>query len=225
MVLRGCLTLSKDVILELDGVSKSYPTIGGEKILALDNVSIKFNSNKLNVIMGPTGSGKSTFLRIAGLLESPNSGSVFFDSEDCTNPPPQERLNLIRHEIGIVPPHPGLLPYLTILENVMLPMDKKNKGMAVAMLKNMGMRNVGSYPARVSVEEQQKASIARAVINSPQLLLVDEPTSFLSESGAIKVMEILNNLKNELTILTFTDNMGISRYSDAVFKLNHGVLE
>jgi ABC-type lipoprotein export system ATPase subunit len=93
------------------------------------------------------------------------------------------------------------------------------------MLKNLGVENMGSYPKQVSVEEQQKASIARAVINSPQLLLVDEPTSSLSESGAINIMELLKNLKNDFTILIFSDNMEISKYSDAVFRLNNGILE
>jgi putative ABC transport system ATP-binding protein len=224
MALRGCLILSKQ-ILELKGVSKSYSASGGGEILALDNIFMEFNSNSLNVGVGPAGSGKSTFLRIAGLLESPSSGSVIFDSEDRTDPTLRERLNLIRHEIGIVPPYPGLLPYLTILENVMLPMNKKKTDTAVEMLKNLGVENMGSYPKQVSVEEQQKASIARAVINSPQLLLVDEPTSSLSESGAINIMELLKNLKNDFTILIFSDNMEISKYSDAVFRLNNGILE
>lgn len=211
--------------MALNRISKKYSAEGGGEILALDNVSIKFNSNSLNAVIGPAGSGKSTFLRISGLLESPSSGSVIFDSEDCTNTTHRERLNLIRHEIGIVPPYPGLLPYLTILENVMLPMNEKNKRVAVDMLKNLEIDNMNSYPGQILVEEQQKASIARAVINSPQLLLVDEPTSSLSESGAVNIMELLKNLKNEFTILTFTDNMIISKYSDAVFKLNNGILE
>jgi len=225
MALRGCLTLSKDVILELKGVSKSYSASGGEKIVALDNVSVKFNSNRFHMVVGPAGSGKSTLLRIAGLLESSDSGSVFFDSEDYTNPTPQERLDLIRHQIGVVPPYPGLLPYLTILENLMLPMNKNKKNTAIKMLKNLGVENMGSYPNQVSVEEQQKASIARAVINGPQFLFVDEPTSSLSESGALNIMELLMNLKNEFTIITFTDNLEISKYSDEVFKLNNGILK
>lgn len=224
MVLRRCLTLSKH-ILELKSVSKSYPEAKDREILALDNISMKFNSKNLSMVVGPTGSGKSTLLRIAGLLESPSSGSVIFAGEDFTNPTPQKRLNMTRHETGFVPPYPSLLPYLTILENVMLPMIKKNKIKAVEMLQDMGVGSMGSYPNQISVEDQQKASIARALINSPQLLLVDEPTSLLSQSGSLNIMELLKNLKKDHTVLTFTDDMELFKYSDDVFKLNKGVLE
>ena len=223
MVLRKCLTLSKE-ILELKAVSKSYPAVKGREILVLDNISLKLNSNNLSMVVGPMGSGKSTLLRIAGLLESPSSGSVIFDNEDFTNPTPQERLNLVRHEMGFVPPYPSLLPYLTILENVMLPMIKSNKSMAVDILKEVGVESMGSYPEQISVEEQQKASIARALVNSPQLILVDDPTSSLSQSATINLMEILKNLKKDHTVLTFTDDTGLFKYSDVVYKLNKGVL-
>jgi putative ABC transport system ATP-binding protein len=224
MVLRRFLTLSKE-ILELKAVSYSYPAVRGEEILALDNISMKFISKNLSMVVGPKGSGKSTLLRIAGLLESPSSGSVIFANEDCTNPTPKERLNLIRHEMGFVPPYPSLLHYLNILENVMLPMIKKNKIMAVEMLKDLGVESMGSYPTQISVENQQKVSIARALINNPQLLLVDEPTSSLSQSGSVNIMELLKTLKKDHTVLTFTDDMEFFKYSDVVFKLNKGVLE
>jgi putative ABC transport system ATP-binding protein len=224
MVLRWCLTLSKE-ILELKSVSKSYPEAKDREILVLDNISLKFNSKNLSMVIGPIGSGKSTLLRIVGFLESPSSGSVIFANEDFTNPTPHERLNLIRHEMGFVPPYPSLLPYLTILENVMLPMITKNKSMAVEMLKDLGVESRESYPNQISVEEQQKVSIARALVNSPQLLLVDEPTSSLSQSGTKNLMELLKNLKKVHTVLTFTDDAKLLKYSDVVFKLNKGVLE
>lgn len=223
MVLRGCLTLSKE-ILELKAVNYSYPA-RDEEILALNNISMKLNSKDLSMVAGPTGSGKSTLLRIAGLLESPSSGSVIFDNEDLTNPTPSQRRNLIRHEMGFVPPYPSLLPYLTILENVRLPMIKNNKILAVEMLKDVGVENFDSYPKQISVEEQQKASIARALINNPQLLLVDEPTSSVSTSCTNNIMEILKNLKKDHTVLMFTDDTKLLKYSNLVFKLNKGVLE
>ncbi|WJI09210.1 ATP-binding cassette domain-containing protein [Methanobacterium sp. CWC-01] len=224
MVLRGYSILSNE-ILELKGVSKSYPTSGDDEILVLNHISLKLNSKSLYLVLGPQGSGKSTLLRIAGLLESPSSGTVIFAHKDLTNPEPDERLNFIRREVGFVPPYPSLLPYLTILENLMLPMIQKNKIRALKILKCLGVENVGSYPNQISVEEQQRASIARAMINSPQLLLVDEPTSSLSESGAINIMELLKDLKKECTIMVFTDNKKVIKYSDTIFKLNHGVLE
>jgi ABC-type lipoprotein export system ATPase subunit len=104
-------------------------------------------------------------------------------------------------------------------------MINKNKIMAVEMLKNLGIESIGSYPNQISVEDQQKASKARALINSPQLLLVDEPTASLSQSGSINIMELLKNLKNNHTVLTFTDDAELSKYSDKVFKLKKGVLE
>jgi len=142
-----------------------------------------------------------------------------------TEPESQERLNLIRNEIGFVPPYPSLLPYLTILENVMLPMVRKNKFKVLEILKSIGVENNGSYPHQISVEEQQRASIARAMVNDPHILLVDEPTSPLSETGANEIMHILRDLKKEYTIMIFTDDPLLSKYSDTVFKLHHGVLE
>lgn len=209
----------------MKAISYSYTEVRGGEILALDNISMKFNSKNLSMVIGPAGSGKSTLLRITGLLESPSSGSVIFANEDLTNPTQAERLNIIRHEMGFVPPYPSLLPYLTILENVMLPMIKKNKIMAIKMLKDMGLENMGSYPNQISVEDQQKASIARALINNPELILVDEPTSSLPQSGSNNIMKLLKKLKNDHTVLTFTDDMKLIKYSDAVFKLNKGVLE
>jgi putative ABC transport system ATP-binding protein len=224
MVLRRCLTLSKE-ILELKSVSKSYPNTKDRDILVLDSITMKIDSKNLSMVVGPMGSGKSTLLRIAGLLESPSLGSVTFAHENFTNPTPQERLSLIRNEMGFVPPYPSLLPYLTILENVMLPMIKNNKSVAVEMLKDLGVESMGLYPNQIPIEEEQKASIARALINNPQIILVDEPTSSLSQSGTIHIMEILKNLKNDHTVLMFTDDTGLFKYSDVCYKLNKGVLK
>lgn len=105
----------------------------------------------------------------------------------------------------------------------MLPMIKNNESMAVDMLNDMGL-DAGSYPSQISVEEQQKISILRAIINDPKLLLVDEPTSSLSQSGTINVMELLKNLKKDYTVLVFTDDMELFKYSDVGFNLNKGIL-
>lgn len=208
----------------LKNVSKSYTQANGSEIIVLDHVSLELKSEKLSLILGPNGSGKSTLLRIAGFLESPSSGSVFFNGEDFTNPTPFERMKMIRDEIGIVVPYPGLLPYLTILENVMLPMINKNKTMAKEMLSEMELESMESYPTQLSVEDQQRASIARALINEPQILLVDEPTACLSPSSSTKIMEILKILKRKHTILMFTDDMELLSYSDTSFNLKKGVL-
>ncbi|HNS25974.1 MAG TPA: ATP-binding cassette domain-containing protein [Methanobacteriaceae archaeon] len=224
MVLWGCSILFKEV-LKLKDVNKSYPSSAHEEILVLNQISLKLSSKGIYLILGPHGSGKSTLLRISGFLESPSSGSVAFAGRDLTEPESQERLNLIRNEIGFVPPYPSLLPYLTILENVMLPMVRKNKFKVLEILKSIGVENNGSYPHQISVEEQQRASIARAMVNDPHILLVDEPTSPLSETGANEIMHILRDLKKEYTIMIFTDDPLLSKYSDTVFKLHHGVLE
>jgi putative ABC transport system ATP-binding protein len=224
MVSRGFLILSKE-ILKLIRVNKSYISFNDEEILVLNHVSLELNYKTVGMVFGPKGSGKSTLLRIAGLLESPSSGTVLFTGKELTNPKPNERLNLIRNEVGFVPPHPSLLPYLTILENLMLPMIQKNKSKALEILKSLRVENVGSYPNQISAEEQQRVSIARAIVNNPQLLLFDEPTASLSSSGADEIMCLLQDLKKEFTIMVFTDDITLSEYSDKVFKLSHGVLE
>ena len=223
MIFRGFLTLSK-TILKLKEVSKTYLK-GNEEFQALNNITMDFKTKNLSVVVGHSGSGKSTLLRIAGLLESPSSGFVVFNDTDCTNPTPNERLYLIRNEIGIVPPQPNLLEYLTVLENVMLPMTQKEKLKAIDLLKQVGVEKITSYPDQVSLEQQQKVSIARAMINDPQLLLIDEPTTMLSKSSTKNVMELIESLTENLSVITFTDNIKLSKFSNKVYKLNNGVSE
>ncbi|MDI6644313.1 MAG: ATP-binding cassette domain-containing protein [Methanobacteriaceae archaeon] len=222
MVLRGFLILSKP-ILQLKEVNKTYIN-ENETIIALNNISIDFPSKKISMVVGPSGSGKSTLLRIAGLLEKCSSGSVIFDGKDQTNPDPQDRLYLIRNKIGFLPPYKNLFDYLTLLENVMLPMTIKDLELTMETLKKMGVKNINSYPEYVSLEDQQKAALARSIINKPQMILMDEPTSILSKSSSIKIMELIQSLKESYSIIIFTDNVQLTKYSDEVFKLNNGEL-
>lgn len=177
------------------------------------------------MVVGPSGSGKSTLLRISGLLENCSSGTVIFDGKDRTNLKPDERLFLIRNEIGFLPPYKNHLDYLTLLENIMLPMTKKNLKGAIEILKQAGVHSVDSYPNNLSLEEQQKAAVARSIINDPKMILIDEPTFQLSRKSSIKIMELIQSLKEKYSIIIFTDDIGLSKYSDEVFKLNKGELE
>lgn len=222
MVSRGFLILSKP-ILQLKEVTKTYIN-ENEEITALNNISIDFARKKISMVVGPSGSGKSTLLRIAGLLEKCSSGRIIFDGKDQTNPEKSDRLYLIRNEIGFLPPYKNLFDYLTLLENVMLPMTWKDIELTIRTLKKVGVEHIDSYPGNVSLEEQQKAAIARSIINDPQLLLIDEPTFQLSRSSSIKIMELIQSLKDEYSIIIFTDNNQLTNYADEVFKLNNGEL-
>jgi len=204
-------------------VSKTYLN-KDEEIIALNNISIEFPVKKISMVVGPSGSGKSTLLRISGLLENCSSGTVIFDGKDRTNLKPDERLFLIRNEIGFLPPYKNHLDYLTLLENIMLPMTKKNLKGAMEILKQAGVQSVDSYPNNVSLEEQQKAAVARSIINNPKMILIDEPTFQLSRKSSIKIMELIQSLKEKYSIIIFTDDIGLSKYSDEVFKLKKGEL-
>lgn len=204
-------------------MSKTYLN-KDEEIIALNNISIEFPVKKISMVVGPSGSGKSTLLRISGLLENCSSGTVIFDGKDRTNLKPDERLFLIRNEIGFLPPYKNHLDYLTLLENIMLPMTKKNLKGAMEILKQAGVQSVDSYPNNVSLEEQQKAAVARSIINNPKMILIDEPTFQLSRKSSIKIMELIQSLKEKYSIIIFTDDIGLSKYSDEVFKLKKGEL-
>ncbi|MGC9517673.1 MAG: ATP-binding cassette domain-containing protein [Methanomicrobiales archaeon] len=198
---------------------------GDGKIIALHKISAEFIKKELSLVVGPSGSGKSTLMRIIGLLESPSSGTLIFNGTDIKNIPEEKRLYFIRNEIGFVPPYPNLLDYLTLLENVMLPMNVKDQTLAIETLKKLGVDDIHSYPQELSTEFQLIASIARAIINKPKLILIDEPTFKLSKSSSANVMELIKSLKQKFSIITFTDDINLSKYSDTDFNLNNGILE
>jgi len=224
MMCLWCSGMNKETVLELNEVSKTYLQKSNELVHVLRGISFNVVSGTLTIIVGPSGSGKSSLLRIVGMLESPSEGSVIFKSINNENMTLSKRNSILRNDIGFVAPYPNLLPYLTALENVMLPMINQNSQKAKEILKSTGVININKFPAELYLEEQQRVGIARAMINDPSLILVDEPTAELNKQATHNIMELLESLKDKFTIIVFSDDIILSKYADKVFKLKDGIL-
>ena len=211
-------------VLEFNEVWKTYK-MGSEDIQALRGVSLAVNSGSFIAIMGPSGSGKSTLLHLAGILDTPSKGTVLLNGKNIKEYTQDEQANLRRANIGFVFQRFNLMPQLTALENVMLPMISQDSGKAKKLLDKVGLSDkYDRYHTQLSGGEQQRVSIARALANDPSLLLADEPTGELDTENAMLIMELLQELnQNEgLTIVGVTHNPLSAKYADEVIRMQDG---
>ena len=187
-------------------------------IKALDGVTVDIEKGDVAVVIGPSGGGKSTFLRSLNLLETPTSGSIIFDGEDITGK--KVDLPLHRQKMGMVFQHFNLFPHKTILENLTLaPMKVKHiseaeaKAKAMALLERVGLADrAGAYPAQLSGGQKQRVAIVRALCMEPEVMLFDEPTSALDPEMVGEVLEVMRELAQDgMTMVVVTHEMGFAR--------------
>ncbi len=187
-------------------------------IKALDGVTVDIEKGDVAVVIGPSGGGKSTFLRSLNLLETPTSGSIIFDGEDITGK--KVDLPLHRQKMGMVFQHFNLFPHKTILENMTLaPMKVKHiseaeaKAKAMALLERVGLADrAGAYPAQLSGGQKQRVAIVRALCMEPEVMLFDEPTSALDPEMVGEVLEVMKELAQDgMTMVVVTHEMGFAR--------------
>ena len=187
-------------------------------IKALDGVTVDIEKGDVAVVIGPSGGGKSTFLRSLNLLETPTSGSIIFDGEDITGE--KVDLPLHRQKMGMVFQHFNLFPHKTILENLTLaPMKGKHiseaeaKAKAMALLERVGLADrAGAYPAQLSGGQKQRVAIVRALCMEPEVMLFDEPTSALDPEMVGEVLEVMKELARDgMTMVVVTHEMGFAR--------------
>ena len=212
-----------DVILEFHEVWKTYGATK-PKLIALSGINLKLKKNSLNLILGPSGSGKTTILNLASLLDTPTNGKITIDRQNTSNLSKSERSRIRRNKIGIVYQRANLFPYLNILENIMLPMTSYDKDNALKALKMVNLIETSKFPDEISIEEQQRAALARAMINNPSLIIADEPTGELDKKGTKIVMNLIMQMKNKYTILILSNNEDLSEYCDELFSLKDGNL-
>ena len=192
--------------LQLKNISKNFNT--DKKIKVLKNLSYNFNKGKMYALMGPSGSGKSTLLNLISLIDRPSIGSIQFN-ENIVNFDNSKKNDLFRAKnIGIVYQQNNLLPDFTALENVYLAnlsIDNDREAAitkAKALLKKIGLSNrLNHFPSQLSGGECQRVSIARAIINDPEIILADEPTGSLDLNTAKEIFQLLNNQKNQIDLL------------------------
>jgi len=209
-------------LLELKNISKIY---GGLK--ALDNVSLSIEKGEWIAIMGPSGSGKSTMMNIVGALDKPTSGEVIFDGRDISKESNRRLTELHRDKIGLVFQQFHLINYLNAVENVMVAQyyhsmpDEKE---ALEALERVGLRERAKHlPSQLSGGEQQRVCIARALINSPELILADEPTGNLDEANENIVLEIFRKLHKEGTsLIVVTHDPEVGEEAQRIVRLEHG---
>ena len=187
-------------------------------IKALDGITVDIEKGDVAVVIGPSGGGKSTFLRSLNLLETPTSGSIIFDGEDITGK--KVDLPLHRQKMGMVFQHFNLFPHKTILENLTLaPMKVKHiseaeaKAKAMALLERVGLADrAGAYPAQLSGGQKQRVAIVRALCMEPEVRLFDEPTSALDPEMVGEVLEVMKELAQDgMTMVVVTHEMGFAR--------------
>lgn len=213
----------------MQDVSKLYG-FGDATTLALDEVSLSINEGEFVAVMGPSGCGKSTLMNLIGLLDRPTHGAYNLQSRPVENLKPGQRAKLRRDTIGFVFQFFNLLPRLTVLENVALPLAYKGMStgrrikLATNMLERVGLLGREYYhPRHLSGGQAQCAAIARALVNNPRIIIADEPTGNLDSSASRLVMELLSEIhKTGNTILFVTHNPELTRYATRVVYMHDG---
>jgi len=214
--------------LQLKNISKHFNT--DKKIKVLKNLSYNFYKGKMYALMGPSGSGKSTLLNLISLIDRPSIGSIQF-GENIVNFDTNKKNDLFRAKnIGIVYQQNNLLPDFTALENVYLANlsignDRETAcTKAKALLKKIGLSNrLNHFPSQLSGGECQRVSIARAIINDPEIILADEPTGSLDINTAKEIFQLLNYQKNPNRLIIFaTHNRFFANKADCLLEMTNG---
>ncbi len=214
--------------IKLSNINKSFNNL--KKIKVLKKISYNFKKGKIYSLIGPSGSGKSTLLNLLSLVDRPTSGSIFIENKKI-NFDELEKNDLFRaNRIGIIYQQDNLLPDFTALENIYLASLAvgSNKELSISkaniLLKKFGLSNRSNhYPSELSGGEKQRVSIARALINNPQIILADEPTGSLDLETAKEIFKILQNQINSDRIIIFaTHNRFFANKSDCLLEIVNG---
>ena len=221
-----------DVVLTLENISRVYLQ-GDNKINVLNKINLNMRRGEIISLVGNSGSGKSSMLHIAGLLEKPNSGEILINKVKCSKMTDFDRTITRRVSIGFIYQFHHLLPDFTAIDNVAIPMllsglEKASaKIRAKDLLDNLGLKDrINHLPSQLSGGEQQRVSICRALANNPDILLADEPTGNLDSKTAETVFEQFISLarKNNTSVLVATHTTKRSEKSDRIIKIIDGTL-
>lgn len=220
-------------MLEVKSLTKTYRQ-ADHTVSAINNVSLSVSDGEFVSIIGKSGSGKSTLLCLLGTLDKPTSGSIEIDDEDVTRLSNHELVNYRCKRIGFVFQNYNLVPNLTALENVMLPMEfaklskHQRQQRAGELLDKVGLGGDKQQrkPGRLSGGEQQRVAIARALANHPKLILADEPTGNLDSETGKTIFNLLHDLSKSqnTTVIVVTHDLSIAGKTDKTFKLSDGKL-
>jgi len=217
--------MERTVLMRLDRISKTYD-MGEVKVEALKESSLDIYEGEMLVILGPSGSGKSTLLNIMGGMDSPTSGQVIFGGENISGGGEDVLTHYRRNQVGFVFQFYNLIPDLTARENVELAAELVKKPLPIdEILKEVGLdERMDHFPSQMSGGEQQRISIARAVIKNPRLLLCDEPTGALDYQTGKMILGLLKKINQEkgCTVVLITHNIAIGGMGDRVARMRSG---
>ena len=221
-------------MLRVQKLTKTFQS-GDNTVTAVDNLNLDIPEATFAAIVGKSGSGKSTLLGLLGALDRPSSGSIEVGGKNVTKMSDQKLIAYRRKTIGYVFQNYSLIPNLTALENVMLPMEFDGKSVserkvrASKLLDQVGLKGgeQDRKPAKLSGGQQQRVAIARALANKPKLILADEPTGNLDSKTGKVIFDLLHSLtrKEKTTIIVVTHDLEIAGKTDKVFKLRDGKLK
>lgn len=219
-------------MIDLKDIVKIYRT-GGEELVALKEISLHIAEGEFTSIMGPSGSGKSTMMNILGLLDRFDSGTYILNGQNVTGLSDNESAHVRNKEIGFVFQSFNLMPRMTILENVELPMvyagipAKERKERALKALDRVGLSDrVKHRPNEISGGQKQRVAIARAIVNTPAVLMADEPTGNLDSKTTLEIMRIFQELNAEgTTIVMVTHEPEVAVYTKRIVSFRDGEIQ
>ncbi len=225
-------TAGAEPLIRLDRVSKAY-TEGGQTRVVLHELSIEVSGGELVVLVGKSGSGKSTLLNLLSGIDQPSGGEVWVGGHSLARLSERDRTLFRRRNVGFIFQFFNLVPTLTVLENVLLPLELNGRAgaagrtVAQAMLEAVGLGDRGaSYPDRLSGGEQQRVAIARALVHDPALILADEPTGNLDAETGRQVLDLLDRLTRQAgkTMVMVTHSPEVVGVADRVLRMVEGRL-
>jgi len=223
------VNLTKKIVIA-ENISKIYGS-GNSKVIALDGVNLEIFAGEIVAILGPSGSGKTTLLNILAGLDLPTSGRVFIENKDITSMSEEERTRFRGKNMGFIFQFFNLVPVLTAVENVELPLLLNGvdystaRKRALELLERMNVAHrKDAYPSQLSGGEQQRVSIARALATNPKIIWADEPTGALDEKNGEQIKRLIVELNREYgtTFVIVTHDLNVARIANRIIRMNSG---